>query len=100
MLVLDEPSTGLHASDVTHLAAVLVRLAEAGNAVVLIEHHTGLLSICDRLVELGPGGGTDGGSLHLARRDAVLLPNGSDGLVGDGLLELAQHLGLAFLILR
>mmetsp|Transcript_4373 Transcript_4373/g.16435 ORF Transcript_4373/g.16435 Transcript_4373/m.16435 type:complete len:459 (-) Transcript_4373:38-1414(-) len=47
---------------------------------------------------LGGRGGTDGGSLHLARRDAVLLPNGSDGLVGDGLLELAQHLGLASLI--
>jgi excinuclease ABC subunit A len=61
VLVLDEPSTGLHASDVVHLARVLARLADEGHAVVLIEHHTGLLSICDRLVELGPGGGADGG---------------------------------------
>jgi excinuclease ABC subunit A len=61
VLILDEPSTGLHASDVTHLARVLRRLADAGNAVVLIEHHTGLLTISDRLVELGPGGGAAGG---------------------------------------
>jgi excinuclease ABC subunit A len=61
VLVLDEPSTGLHASDVAHLARVLRRLAERGHAVLLIEHHTGLLSICDQLVELGPGGGEAGG---------------------------------------
>ena len=61
VLVLDEPSTGLAASDVVHLARVLRRLAREGNAVVLIEHHTDLLSICDRLVELGPEGGQQGG---------------------------------------
>jgi excinuclease ABC subunit A len=61
LLVLDEPSTGLHASDVRHLAAVLRRLADAGHALVVIEHHTGLLAGCDRLLELGPGGGQAGG---------------------------------------
>jgi excinuclease ABC subunit A len=61
VLVLDEPSTGLHASDALHLARVLRRLTERGHAVILIEHHTGLLSICDELVELGPGGGEAGG---------------------------------------
>jgi excinuclease ABC subunit A len=63
VLILDEPSTGLHASDVIHLARVLRRLAGEGNAVIVIEHHTGLLTICDRLVELGPGGGADGGRI-------------------------------------
>ncbi len=61
VIVLDEPSTGLHAADVVHLARVLRRLATAGHAVVLIEHHTALLAQCDRLVELGPGGGEAGG---------------------------------------
>jgi excinuclease ABC subunit A len=61
VIVLDEPSTGLHASDVVHLARVLERLASEGHAVVLIEHHTGLLAMCDTLVELGPGGGEAGG---------------------------------------
>lgn len=61
VLVLDEPSTGLAQSDVVHLAQVLDRLAQAGNAVLMIEHHTGLLGACDQLVELGPGGGEAGG---------------------------------------
>ena len=63
VLVLDEPSTGLHASDVRHLAGVLVRLAGRGHAVILIEHHTGLLALCDELWELGPGGGRAGGEI-------------------------------------
>jgi excinuclease ABC subunit A len=63
VLVLDEPSTGLHASDVQHLARVLQRLRSNGHAVIVIEHHTGLLSICDELVELGPGGGAAGGQV-------------------------------------
>jgi excinuclease ABC subunit A len=44
-----------------HLARVFARLARGGDAVVIIEHHVELLSICDRLVELGPGGGAAGG---------------------------------------
>jgi excinuclease ABC subunit A len=61
VIVLDEPTTGLSMSDVAHLATVIDRLAARGNALVVIEHHTGLLSACDRLVELGPVGGEGGG---------------------------------------
>jgi len=63
VVVLDEPTTGLAATDVEHLARCLGRLARQGDAVVVIEHHTELLEICDRLVELGPGGGVDGGEV-------------------------------------
>ncbi len=63
IVILDEPSTGLAQCDVVHLARVLDRLSAAGNAVLMIEHHTGLLSVCDRLVELGPGGGDAGGRI-------------------------------------
>jgi excinuclease ABC subunit A len=63
IVVLDEPSTGLHAGDVEHLARVLHELAEAGNAVVIVEHHTDLLRSCHELVELGPEGGEGGGRL-------------------------------------
>jgi len=63
VLVLDEPSTGLAATDVEHLARCLGRLVRRGNAVVVIEHHTELLEVCDRLVELGPEGGEAGGQV-------------------------------------
>jgi excinuclease ABC subunit A len=61
VIVLDEPSTGLSAGDLVHLARVLDRLAARGDAVIVIEHNAQLLSICDRLVELGPEGGAAGG---------------------------------------
>jgi excinuclease ABC subunit A len=66
VIVLDEPSTGLSTSDVVHLVDVFDRLARRGNAVVLIEHHTGLLATCDVLFELGPTGGEAGGHVIAA----------------------------------
>jgi excinuclease ABC subunit A len=61
VILLDEPTTGLHPADVQQLVAVLRRLARAGNAVVVIEHDVDVLERCDRLLELGPGGGDEGG---------------------------------------
>jgi excinuclease ABC subunit A len=72
VLVLDEPTTGLHASDVAHLARVLERLADRGHAVIVIEHHTGLLALCDELVELGPAGGAAGGEVIASGTPAEL----------------------------
>jgi excinuclease ABC subunit A len=63
VIVLDEPTTGLARADVQLLHGVLARLVERGDAVVVIEHHVELLGACDRLVELGPGGGAAGGRL-------------------------------------
>jgi excinuclease ABC subunit A len=75
VVVLDEPSTGLSATDCLHLARALGRLARRGNAVVLVEHHTELLAICDWLVELGPGGGADGGRVIAEGTPAQLAAN-------------------------
>jgi excinuclease ABC subunit A len=61
--VLDEPTQGLHPSDVDRLGGVLRRLADAGNAVVLVEHDRSLIAAADHLVELGPGAGPGGGRL-------------------------------------
>ncbi len=66
IIVLDEPTTGLAASDCTRLHSALRALADRGHAVVLIEHHTDLLSSCDGLIEMGPEGG-DGGGRVIAR---------------------------------
>src|SRR5262249_38298699 len=61
LYVLDEPTTGLHFEDVRRLLDVLVRLVDAGNTVVVIEHHLDVVKCADYVVDLGPGGGDAGG---------------------------------------
>lgn len=63
LYVLDEPTSGLHDHDVNQLLAILDRLADRGNTVLVIEHNTAVLSYMDHLIELGPGGGPDGGTV-------------------------------------
>ncbi len=63
LYVLDEPTTGLHLSDVTRLVHVLGRLVERGDTLVVIEHHPQVIAGADYLVELGPDGGVRGGRI-------------------------------------
>jgi excinuclease ABC subunit A len=61
--VLDEPTTGLHLSDVRRLLGVLERLVERGDTLVVIEHHPDVIACADWVVELGPEAGEDGGRI-------------------------------------
>jgi excinuclease ABC subunit A len=61
--VLDEPTTGLHLSDVRRLVSVLERLVERGDTLVIIEHHPDVIACADWVVELGPEAGRDGGRI-------------------------------------
>ena len=66
LLVLDEPSTGLHFAELEMLLRAIFRLRAAGHTILCIEHNQGILSRADYLVELGPGAGADGGRIVYA----------------------------------
>ncbi|PWW04883.1 excinuclease ABC A subunit [Paenibacillus cellulosilyticus] len=61
--ILDEPTTGLSFADTEHLISLMQQLVDAGSTVIVTEHDPSVLSNCDYLIELGPGGGREGGEV-------------------------------------
>lgn len=66
LFVLDEPTSGLHVADVLQLVAVLRKLVDGGNTVLVIEHNRELIARSDWIIEIGPGAGVDGGNVVFA----------------------------------
>jgi excinuclease ABC subunit A len=90
LYVFDEPSTGLHPLDVATLAGVFDRLLAAGATIIVIDHDLDLLAAADHLIDMGPGGGPDGGHILAAGKpeDVARDPGSATGP------WLAEHLGL------
>lgn len=74
--VLDEPTAGLHLADVDKLLALLDRLVDAGNSVIVIEHHQAVMAHADWIIDVGPGAGRDGGRIVFEGTPAELVARG------------------------
>ncbi len=90
LYILDEPTIGLHSDDIRKLLQVLNRLVDAGNTVIIIEHHLDVIKTADWIIDLGPEGGDRGGYLLAAGRPEELasLP---DNLTGRFLRSCLEH---------
>jgi excinuclease UvrABC ATPase subunit len=89
VLVLDEPTAGLHLADVGQLLALLDRLVEGGKSVIVIEHHQAVMAHADWIIDLGPGAGHDGGRVVFEGTPAALVA-GRATLTGE---HLAAYTG-------
>jgi len=73
LYILDEPPTGLHFADIQTLLRVLFRLRDAGNTLIVIEHHPDVIRCADWVIDLGPGGGREGrGRTHAGTPAQIL----------------------------
>ena len=63
LYILDEPTTGLHFEDINIMLEVIQKLVKKGNTVVVIEHNLDVIKVADYLIDLGPGGGKEGGRI-------------------------------------
>ncbi|SFF23374.1 excinuclease ABC, A subunit [Actinacidiphila alni] len=75
--VFDEPSAGLHPADVERLNELLLRLRDAGNTVLVVEHHPEVIRVADHVVDMGPGAGSDGGLVRFEGTPEALLTSGT-----------------------
>lgn len=71
--ILDEPTTGLHLADVKTLLDLFDQLVDDGKSVIVIEHHLGVLAHADHIIDVGPGAGSDGGSIVFEGSPAELI---------------------------
>jgi excinuclease ABC subunit A len=73
--ILDEPTTGLHFSDIQHLLDVVNKLVNRGNTVLIIEHNLDVIKVADYIIDLGPEGGDGGGEILFAGTPEELIKN-------------------------
>jgi excinuclease UvrABC ATPase subunit len=89
VIVLDEPTTGLHLADVEQLLGLLDRIVDAGRTAIVIEHHQAVMAHADWIIDLGPGAGHDGGRVVFEGTPAALVRD-RQTLTGE---HLARYVG-------
>ena len=89
LYILDEPTTGLHTADIHKLLEILQRLVEGGDTVIVIEHNLDVIKTADHIIDLGPEGGDQGGTIVAEGRpeDIVKVPESYTGKFLKPLLE-------------
>ena len=87
LYVLDEPTVGLHMADVEKLLAVLHRLVDAGNSVVVVEHNLDVIAAADWVIDLGPEAGSAGGKIVVAGPPATVARKAKTSRTGAALAE-------------
>ena len=88
--ILDEPTTGLHFADIKLLLSVLHELVDQGNTVIVIEHNLEVIKTADWIIDLGPGGGANGGRVIAVGTPEQVADN-SDSLTGKYLKKYLDN---------
>ncbi len=91
LYVLDEPTTGLHTDDVNKLISVLQQLVDAGNSVIVIEHNLDLIKTADYIIDMGPEGGSGGGTV-IAKGTPEEIASDQNSYTGYYLRDKLKHL--------
>jgi excinuclease ABC subunit A len=92
--ILDEPTTGLHFADIEKLLAVLQRLTDAGNTIIVIEHNLDVIKSADWVIDLGPEGGDRGGRV-VAAGTPEAVANVSESYTGQALRTVLHEVAIA-----
>ena len=86
LYILDEPTTGLHFEDVRQLLAVLAKLADRGNTVIVIKHNLDVIKVADHIIDIGPDGG-EGGGMVVAEGSVQQIADNPNSFTGHFLRE-------------
>ncbi len=81
IFILDEPTSGLHFADIEKLLILLNKIVDNGNSVIVIEHNTDVIKQSDWIIEMGPGGGENGGSL-IAEGTPIEMTKNKNSIIG------------------
>jgi excinuclease ABC subunit A len=95
LYVLDEPTTGLHPSDVDRLLRQLQNLVTAGNTVVVVEHDMQVIASCDWIIDMGPGAGEEGGQIVAAGTPRTICQSKHSKTAGYLATYLSTHCRLS-----